>query len=119
MNDNRMLKLCELWQRRSEKTSKTYFRGFWGNLEILMFRQGEKPHLTKPSETVIVWSLLAQEKDPSRRPKQPMRGQQAQDTARAALADATPDPVAMSLQQRQRYAERLASQFEDDDVDTL
>jgi hypothetical protein len=39
-----------------------------------MFKEGKKPHPTKPEEEVIVWRLLVQERDPNRRPK-PENGQ--------------------------------------------
>ena len=64
----RLVKLADLWQRKSAKGA-TYFSGFMGNAQVLLFKQGEKPHPTRPDETVIVWSLLVQERDPDRRPK--------------------------------------------------
>jgi hypothetical protein len=52
-----MVKLAELWQRTSAN-GRTYFSGFLGNAQVLLFREGEKPHPTRPEETVIVWNLL-------------------------------------------------------------
>jgi hypothetical protein len=64
----RMVKLADLWQRKSAKGT-TYFSGYLGDCQLLVFKDGEKPHPTKPDETVIVWKLLVQERDPARRPQ--------------------------------------------------
>jgi hypothetical protein len=66
--DNRMVKLCELWERTSAKGTR-YFSGFMGGCNLVMFDGGEKPHPTRPGETVHVWGLHIQEKDPDRRPQ--------------------------------------------------
>jgi hypothetical protein len=63
----RKVKLADLWQRKSAKGA-TYFSGFMGNTQVLLFKQGEKPNPTRPSETVKVWNIMLQERDPSRRP---------------------------------------------------
>jgi hypothetical protein len=64
----RMVKLAELWQRKSAKTGKTYFSGFLGDVQVLMFRGGE---ITRPNaEVVQTWRLFVQERDPERRPQQ-------------------------------------------------
>ena len=63
----RMVKLAELWQRTSAKGTE-YFSGYMGNTQLLLFKQGEKPHPTRPDETVVAWNLLVQERDPARRP---------------------------------------------------
>jgi hypothetical protein len=68
MSDPRMLKLATLWERTSAKTGKTYFSGFMGDVQLLLFDGGMKPHPTRPDEEVHTWNLLAQERDPSRRP---------------------------------------------------
>jgi hypothetical protein len=73
----RMVKLCDLWQRRSAKGT-VYFSGFLGDCQLLLFKEGKKPHPTKPDEEVIVWKLLIQERDPNRRPQQ-KREQQRED----------------------------------------
>jgi hypothetical protein len=75
MSDSRMVKLCDLWQRKSAKGT-TYFSGFLGDAQLLLFKDGERPHPTRPDETVIVWKLLVQERDPARRPqiRQPTPG---------------------------------------------
>jgi hypothetical protein len=63
----RMVKLCDLWQRKS-KAGKTYFSGFMGDVQVLMFRGGE---ITRPNgEVVQTWKLLIQERDQERRPPQ-------------------------------------------------
>jgi hypothetical protein len=69
MGQSRMVKLADMWQRKSAKSAKsaTYFSGFMGDCQVLMFKDGEKPHPTRPDETVIVWKLLVQERDPNRR----------------------------------------------------
>jgi hypothetical protein len=68
--DQRMVKLATLWQRKSAKGA-TYFSGFMGDCQLLLFKEGEKPHPRRPDETVIVWKLLAQERETNRRPRQP------------------------------------------------
>src|SRR5689334_17628161 len=68
MNDPRMVKLAELWERTSAKGTR-YFSGFMGGCQVLMFDGGEQPHPTKPDETVHVWRLMVQERDPARRPE--------------------------------------------------
>src|SRR3954453_15796786 len=64
----RMVRLAELWERTSAKGSR-YFSGFLGDAQVLLFDAGEKPHPTRPEETVHVWRLMVQERDPSRRPQ--------------------------------------------------
>jgi hypothetical protein len=64
--DARMVKLAELWERTSARGTR-YFSGFMGDAQVLLFDGGEKPHPTKPDETVHVWRLMVQERDPARR----------------------------------------------------
>lgn len=66
MSAPRMVKLCEVWERTSAKGS-TYFSGYLGSAQVLLFKEGEKPHPTRPGETVKVWNIMLQERDPSRR----------------------------------------------------
>src|SRR4051794_11885409 len=66
--EQRMVKLAELWERTSGRGTR-YFSGFMGNTQVLMFDGGEQPHPTKPGETVHVWRLMEQERDPARRPE--------------------------------------------------
>src|SRR4051794_22745891 len=63
-----MVKLAELWERTSARGTR-YFSGFMGDAQVLLFDDGEKPHPTKPGETVHVWRLMVQERDPARRPQ--------------------------------------------------
>jgi hypothetical protein len=104
MSGERMVKLADLWQRRSAKET-TYFSGFMGDCQLLLFKEGEHPHPTRPDERVIVWKLCMQERDPARRPsartqpepgsrdhqRQAERGRDAQapfhDDTDAAIAD--------------------------------
>jgi hypothetical protein len=67
MSDARMVKVAELWQRKSAKGT-VYFSGFMGDAQLLLFKDGARPHPTKPDETVVVWKLFVQERDPSKRP---------------------------------------------------
>jgi hypothetical protein len=49
----RKVKLADLWQRKSAKGA-TYFSGFMGNTQVLLFKQGEKPnptHRARPSRS--------------------------------------------------------------------
>jgi hypothetical protein len=64
-----MVKLADLWQRKSAKGT-VYFSGFMGDCQVLLFKEGKKAHPTKPDEEVIVWKLLVQERDPERRSQQ-------------------------------------------------
>jgi hypothetical protein len=68
MSDARMVKLAELWERTSARGTR-YFSGFLGDAQILMFDGGERGHPTRPEETVHVWRLMVQERDPARRPQ--------------------------------------------------
>ena len=54
------------WDRATptyEWESRDY-SGFLGNLSVALLRDGERPHPTRPDETVIVWKLVAQERQP-------------------------------------------------------
>ncbi len=66
MTENRMVKLAELWERTSARGSR-YFSGYLGACSLVMFDTGEQPHPTRPGETVHVWKLMLQERDPARR----------------------------------------------------
>jgi hypothetical protein len=67
-SDARMVKLAELWERTSARGTR-YFSGFLGDAQVLMFDAGEREHPTKAGETVHVWRLMVQERDPARRPQ--------------------------------------------------
>jgi hypothetical protein len=43
----RMVKLADLWQRKSAK-GMTYFSGFMGDTQLLLFKDGDRPHPTRP-----------------------------------------------------------------------
>jgi hypothetical protein len=58
-----MVKLAEVWERTSAKDS-TYFSGFLGSAQLLIFRKGEKPHPTRPGETVTAGNVMVQERQP-------------------------------------------------------
>jgi len=106
MDQPRMVKLAELWERTSARGTR-YFSGFIGDCQVLLFDGGEKDHPTRPGERVHVWRLMVQERDPSRRPaqqstRQPSgyRGDSArraptdEERARAAAREATREPPA-------------------------
>jgi hypothetical protein len=82
VSDARMVKLAELWERTSGRGTR-YFSGFMGDAQVLLFEGGEKPHPTRPEETVHVWRLMVQERDPARRP-------QARDAGGPAKPSASP-----------------------------
>jgi hypothetical protein len=55
--------LAELWERESSRGNQ-YFSGYWGNLSVALLRDGERPHPTRPEETIVVWRLVTQERQP-------------------------------------------------------
>jgi hypothetical protein len=63
-----VVQLAELWGRTSAR-GKRYFSGYMGDAQVLLFDGGEKDHPTRPGERVRVWRLMAQERDPNRRPR--------------------------------------------------
>ena len=52
--DKPSILLAELWERES-KHGNVYYSGFWGNLSVALLRDGERPHPTRPDETITVW----------------------------------------------------------------
>jgi len=66
--------LAELWERES-KAGNRYFSGFLGKAQLLLFRDGERPHPTRPDETVTVWRLILQERDQAATRSSAPRGQ--------------------------------------------
>jgi hypothetical protein len=56
--------LAELWERQSAKGNQ-YFSGFMGAVSLALLRDGERPHPTRPDETIVVWRLVAQERQPA------------------------------------------------------
>ena len=85
----RMVKLADLWQRKSAKGT-VYFSGFMGDCQILLFKEGKTPHPTRPDEEVIVWKLLVQERDQSRRPQARQSGAAPSASPGRALLEAAP-----------------------------
>jgi hypothetical protein len=61
--DKPSILLAELWERESSR-GNVYFSGYWGNLSVALLRDGERPHPTLPDETITVWKLVAQERQP-------------------------------------------------------
>jgi hypothetical protein len=61
--------LAELWERQSSK-GNAYFSGFMGHVSVALLRDGERPHPTRPGETVTVWKLVAQERERPPKPRQ-------------------------------------------------
>jgi hypothetical protein len=67
-SDNRMVRLATLWKRTS-KAGNTYFSGFMGDCQSLMFR-GEE--ITRENgEVVQTWNLLVQDRDRPAQRQQP------------------------------------------------
>jgi hypothetical protein len=62
-----MVRLCELWERTSERSGKVYLSGYWGDLSIVAFAK-EREHPKRPGEIVTVWTIFAEERDSARRP---------------------------------------------------
>jgi hypothetical protein len=62
-NSGPSIVLAELWERQSANGNQ-YFTGFMGNVSLALLRAGEQPHPTRPDETVVVWRLVAQERQP-------------------------------------------------------
>jgi hypothetical protein len=65
--NSRLVKLMTLW-RKTSKSGKEYFSGFLGDAQVVVFRKGEREHPKDPTQTIDVWELFVQERDPSRRP---------------------------------------------------
>jgi hypothetical protein len=62
-NSGPSIVLAELWERQSAKGNQ-YFSGYWGGLQVALLKDGERPHPTRPEETITVWRLVAQERQP-------------------------------------------------------
>jgi hypothetical protein len=84
--------LAELWERQSAK-GNPYFAGFWGGLSVALLRDGERPHPTRPDETVTVWRLVAQERQPRDGPQKAPQRRQEREQAPAGTS-APPDASA-------------------------
>jgi hypothetical protein len=110
--DKPSILLAELWERES-KHGNVYYSGFWGNLSVALLRDGERPHPTRPDETVIVWKLVAQERQPrdgaQKAPASPPErdaSPAAPPTAAASSAGARPDGPRQSYRRESRAAQR-------------
>jgi hypothetical protein len=98
--DTRMVRLAELWERTSARGTR-YFSSFMGGCQVLMFDGGEQPHPTKPDETVHVWRLMVQERDPARRPQaKPNNVGVSANFAGSASSDAPAKPSARPVEPR-------------------
>jgi hypothetical protein len=70
--DKPSILLAELWERES-KHGNVYYSGFWGNLSVALLQDGERPHPTRPDETIVVWKLVASERQPRDGAQKPPR----------------------------------------------
>jgi hypothetical protein len=118
----RMLRLAELWERTSAKGAR-YFSGFMGDVQLLLFDGGEKEHPTRPGERVHVWRLMAQERDPNRRPQarreQPTRGPATDQAVREQADQAAPEILGSKAERDravQQWSERFDARGPDDEV---
>ena len=76
-----MVRRTELWERTSA-TGNRYFSGYLGTSQALLFLEGEKPHPTRPDETVVLWDLLVQERQQQPVTRTGTRGQRTHDRSR-------------------------------------
>jgi hypothetical protein len=79
-NSGPSLVLCE----RESSRGNTYFSGYWGSLSVALLRDGERPHPTRPEETITVWKLVAQERQPRPAAQRPAESPPERDAASAA-----------------------------------
>jgi hypothetical protein len=93
------LTLLELWERES-KAGRQYFSGYWGNLSVALLRDGERPHPTRPDETVVVWRLVASERQPRDAAPKAAAKPPERDVAPAAPHTQRPRPLARVLRPR-------------------
>jgi hypothetical protein len=109
------LTLLELWERQSAK-GNLYFSGFWGGLQVALLRDGERPHPTRPDETITVWRLVASERQPrpavQRPPASPPERDEAPMPPGPAPAAAGVRPGAPQRPQRRYRPEGKAAQRE-------
>jgi hypothetical protein len=86
--------LAELWERES-KAGRQYFSGFMGAVSVVLLRDGERPHPSRPNEVIVVWKLLVQERQPRPAAQKPAASPPARDEApmppAAPAAAARPD----------------------------
>jgi hypothetical protein len=81
--DKPSILLAELWERESSR-GNVYFSGYWGNLSVALLRDGERPHPTRPDETITVWKLVAQERQPRPAAQRPAASPPERDAPPAA-----------------------------------
>ena len=66
--DNRMVKLCEFWERTWAKGTR-YFSGFMGGCQVSHVRRRGEAAPDAAGRDGARWHLMVQEKDPDRRPQ--------------------------------------------------
>jgi hypothetical protein len=97
--------LAELWERES-KHGNVYYSGFLGGLSVALLRDGERPHPTRPDETIVVWKLVASERQPrpaaQKPPASPPERDQAPAPPAAASADGARPEASQAPQRRYR-----------------
>ena len=81
--------LAELWERES-KAGRQYFSGFMGAVSVVLLRDGERPHPTRPDETIVVWKLLVQERQPRPAAQKPPASPPERDEAPMPAAQRPP-----------------------------
>jgi hypothetical protein len=96
-----LLKLCDLWKRRTRKR-QPYLAGAIGGLKLLIFKCHD------PGEDGPHWSVFLTAR--SERREQPTRNATRDRRERAAPQA---DPVTMSAAARAAYAADLARQFDE------
>ena len=102
--DKPSILLAELWERES-KHGNVYYSGFWGNLSVALLRDSERPHPTRPDETITVWKLVAQERQPRPAAQRPPTSPPERDAASA------PPAVASSAGARPGASQRPQRRF--------
>jgi hypothetical protein len=81
--------LAELWECESNR-GNVYFSGFWGGLSVALLRDGERPHPTRPDEMIVVWRLVAQERQPRPAAQRPAASPPEREEAPAPPAPLAP-----------------------------
>jgi hypothetical protein len=113
-NSGPSIVLAELWERESAKGNQ-YFSGYWGNLSVALLRDGERPHPTRPEETIVVWRLVAQERQPRPAAQKPLASPPERDeapTPPAAPSSAGARPGASQAPQRRFRREGVRARQE-------
>jgi hypothetical protein len=97
--DKPSILLAELWERES-KHGNVYYSGFWGNLSVALLQDGERPHPTRPDETIVVWKLVASERQPRDGAQKPPEREAPPAPPAAAASDAGARPGASQRRYR-------------------